>query len=597
MDDLRLSTKQEQAVASRARAITVVASAGTGKTEVVARRVERILVESEREEFRVLAVSYTIRAADGLSRRLATRLGALHRRVDADTIHGFALGCLRQHGTRIGLPLEPEVLTRLEDRHELLSEWLKREGRRPLDDPAETFSKLDLDRTRGITDLKVDSWRQVLAEAGAVDYPAMLERATELMQLPSVHRIYRALYRHVVVDEAQNLTRAQYRLLTELIGRPSADHIPAVMIGDERQSIVGFAGADHTLMAEFETEYEAERIELDTNYRSAVRIAEAAEAVANALGQPPEPLLVRFPAEGEVRIGEYPTEEAEGEAVADWVRRQLAEGLAGCVVAPGEPTSVDLEQVAVLGRSAAALNPTREALDKLDIAHASASTPDEWVTSPAGQALVEMIGLRSAPDHLSIRRRLAQLCGHPDPEAWSNVAELCAGSSDPGIVELTQICVVDSPEQLISELDRLEIEDQDWPDDARQIKDAWASFVDRAAAGSRSFAEFKQHIARCQRGDRLDPGVRLLTIHKAQGQEFKSVALVACNQGQIPDFRSTTADEIAAELRTFYVAVSRPTRSLLLTRSETRLTRYSLRDTEQSDFLSLVEPAASLISA
>ena len=596
MDDLRLSAKQEEAVASRARAITVVAAAGTGKTEVVARRVERILIESEREEFRVLAVSYTVRAADGLSRRLASRLGALHRRVDADTIHGFALGCLRQHGTRIGLPLEPEVLTRLEDRHELLSEWLRREGRRPLDDPAETFRKLDLDRARGITNLKVDSWRQVLAEAGAVDYPAMLERAGELMQLPSVHRIYRALYRHVVVDEAQNLTRAQYRLLTDVIGYPNTDHISSVLIGDERQSIVGFAGADHTLMAEFETDYGAERIELDTNYRSAARVAEAAEAVANALDQPPEQLSVRFQAEGDIRIGEYPSEEAEGEAVADWIRRHLVNGLADCVVAPGESTSVDPEQVAVLGRSAAALNPTREALDKLDIAHASASTPDEWVTSPSGQALVELIGLRSAPNHLSIRRRLSQLCEHPDPEAWSDVAGLFASSTDLGITKLTHVCDIDSPEQLISELDGLEIEDQDWPDDARQLKDAWASFVDRTATGSRSFAEFKQHITRCQRGDRLDPGVRLLTIHKAQGQEFKCVALVACNQGQIPDFRSTTADQVAAELRTFYVAVSRPTRSLLLTRSETRLTRYNLRDTERSDFLSLVEPAASRVS-
>lgn len=53
-----------------------------------------------------------------------------------------------------------------------------------------------------------------------------------------------------------------------------------MLIGDERRSIVGFAGADHTLMAEFENEYEAERIELGTNYRSAVRMANAAEAIA-----------------------------------------------------------------------------------------------------------------------------------------------------------------------------------------------------------------------------------------------------------------------------------------------------------------------------
>ena len=111
MRHVALSDDQLRAVQSDSSAVVVVAGAGSGKTEVLAHRVERLLMASQDEGYRILAVSYTVKAADELRDRLAARLGDAHRRVDADTIHGFAHGLLRQHGTRIGLPIEPEVIT------------------------------------------------------------------------------------------------------------------------------------------------------------------------------------------------------------------------------------------------------------------------------------------------------------------------------------------------------------------------------------------------------------------------------------------------------------------------------------------------------
>ena len=559
------------------------------KTEVVARRLERLLAQSPSEEFKILAVSYTHRAADGLRDRLASRLGDLHRRVDADTIHGFALSVVRHHGTMIGLPLEPEILSRDEDRLELLATWLRQSGYRQPQDPFEVFRELDLNRARDNETDRVEIWRRVLAEAGALDYQAMLERATELMLLRSVRRIYASLYRHVIVDEAQNLTKSQYRLLTSLIGSPDSDHLAAMLVGDERQSIVGFAGADHTLMARFENEYCAERIELDTNFRSAKRIDRVARAVAAALEVPLDESEIAFPARGQVQVREYQSESAEGEGVASWIQKQLSDGLPAKVVSPGESTSVTAEQIAVLGRSAAALIPTREALDKLKIAHASASTPDAWVTSPPAQAVVELIGFKTAPDHQSTRRRLAHLCGIEKGKNWKELSELFRQSAEPDLAALASLGTVASPEELISTLSELDVADPDWLGDLEQINDSWSSFIDRVAAGSQSFGEFKHHIARCQRGDPLDPGVRLLTVHKAQGQQFKSVAVVACNKGQFPDFRADTYEAQEAERRTFYVAVSRPSRALFVSRSAMRRTRYGPRATERSDFLEWIE--------
>lgn len=588
MTEFRLTARQEQAVASRAHALTVVAGAGTGKTEVVARRLERLLAQSPLEEFRVLAVSYTVRAADGLRDRLASRLGDLHRRVDADTIHGFALGVVRRHGTLIGLPLEPEVLSRDEDRRELLAAWLRRGGYRQPHDPAATFRELDLDRAQENETSRVDIWRRVLAEAGALDYQAMLERATELLSLRSVRRIYASLYKHVIVDEAQNLTKSQYRLLTSLVGSPVKKHIATMLVGDERQSIVGFAGADHTLMALFEHEYRAERIELDKNFRSAQRIDGVARRVAAALDLPLDARSTSLAARGELRLEEFESEAEEGAGVASWIEKQLSDGLPNDVVSPDESTSVGREQIAVLGRSAAALIPTREALDKLDIPHASASTPDAWVTSPPAQAIVELIGFKSAPDHFSTRRRLLRLCGKDGDEKWTEVSELFRQSADRDIAELAHLGTVATPAELIAALRELDIGDPDWLDDLQQIQDSWTSFIDRVPASSQSFAELKHHIARCQRGDPLDSGVRLLTVHKAQGHEFRSVAVVACNEGQFPDFRAKTPEAEEAERRTFYVAVSRPFRSLLVSRARTRRTRYGPRPTSPSRFLEWV---------
>lgn len=589
MADFQLNERQQAAVDSPSRALIVVAGAGSGKTEVVARRVERILLESVQEDYRVLAVAYTVKAADELRDRLASRLGDLHRRVEADTVHGFALSLLRQHGTRIGLPLEPEVLARDEDRYELLSSWLSEQGASALPDPASTFRELDLARARRQNAPLLDEWRDALASVGALDFPAMLDRAIELTESQVVQRSLRHVYEHVIVDEAQNLTEAQYQLLTGIIGSPGTEHTNAMIVGDERQSIVGFAGADSTLINRFETEYDGTRIELDTNYRSARKIVGITRAVAKAMGQPQDELRVQFPATGSVEVRSFSSESSEAEGVASWIKAVLQSGLNPEWLAPGEPTSVEAEQIAVLGRSAAALAPTRQALDALGVENASASTADEWVTSPPGRALVEAISIRSTSNPFASRRRLLSICGHlPDAE-WSSLAEVLRRCDDSDIAKLAALADVQSPSDLVAGLATIQIEAPDWSDDISQLATAWASFADRVPVAGRSFAEFRQHIARTQRGDSMDPGVRLLTIHKAQGQEFRCVAVVACNDGQLPDFRATSADERSAELRTFYVAVSRPARTLLLTRSLSRQTRYGTRLTDPSPFLGYAE--------
>jgi DNA helicase-2/ATP-dependent DNA helicase PcrA len=596
--DYHLSAEQDAAVRSSDPAIVVVASAGSGKTEVAARRVERLLGESPGGSFRILALSYTLKAAEELGQRFRERLGDLRRRVDTSTVHGFAHSLLRQHGTRIGLPVEPEVLVRDEDRAEVLARWLEAEGRPIPDDFVTIFQRLDLARARQQPAPLLEEWEAALESAGALDYGSMLVRAADLLELKSAHRQLARLYAHVIVDEAQNLTAAQYTLLTSLIGAPSADsqHLPTMVVGDDKQSIVGFAGADPQLISRFAAEYGATRFELRTNFRSATAIALLGESVADQLGdrRAGSTDAVEYAAPGVVELHEAADEEAEAHVVSDWVAGLLDHGLPERAIAAGESVQVRPDDIAVLSRAAAGLRATQVALESAGQTVATSSSADDWLATLAGKVAFEMVALRSAGGHKSTHWQLARLLDTDDALVSSpdGVAQVLESELDAGLRILAPICAIDMPGPFISALTQLEMPSEignqrlaDWDADCRQLTDAWLSFVQQTDVVEQTWGNFRLHVSRQQRGDDLAPGVRLLTIHKAQGREYRAVALVGLNEGQLPDFRATTSEEQLSELRTFYVAVTRPSRLLLVTRARSRVTRYGPRATDPSPFL------------
>lgn len=596
-----LSDEQKVAVWSDDRAIVVVASAGSGKTEVAARRVERLLAVSPDESFRVLALSYTLKAADELRDRFKTQLGELQKRVDTNTVHGFAHSLLRQHGTRIGLPLEPEVLVRDEDRAELLARWLATEGRPTPEDLFAVLRELDVARARLRPGNLLGEWESALSNVGALDYASMLTRATELLALQSTHRQLNRLYAHVIVDEAQNLTPAQYELLTALIGPPMKDHIPTMVVGDDKQSIVSFAGADPRLIARFASEYRAKRFELRRNFRSAGAIVAAGDAVASHLGQRTSQSrrTTVYAAAGRIDVHEAADEKAEGHFVATWIADLLQNGLPLAALAPGESSHVDPDEIAVLARAAAGLRPTQEALEDAGYKPATSISPEDWLSALAGKVAYEIIALRSASGHQSTHWQLARLLGVDETEVESpeKVAQCLAAHPDPGLRLLSPLCSSETIAEFMASVDGLvppaDTDDQtlaSWDADFRQLLDSWQSFCDETDRVARTWGNFRLHVSRQQRGDDLDPGVRLLTIHKAQGREYRAVAVVGLNDGQLPDFRATSTDDQLSELRTFYVAITRASRVLLLSRARSRSTRYGPRGTAPSPYLALVRP-------
>lgn len=219
------------------------------------------------------------------------------------------------------------------------------------------------------------------------------------------------------------------------------------------------------------------------------------------------------------------------------------------------------------------------------------------MTTRTAKVAFELIALRSTNQNQSSRWQLGRLLDE-DPSEFATIESVTltlAGQSDPSLSELAGVLGAGEPEDFIEALADIEAaesasddEAAAWQADTEQFERAWEAFASRTPAAERTWGNFRISIVQQQRGDDLASGVRLLTVHKAQGREFKAVAVVGLNDGQLPDFRATSDDEMKSELRTFYVAVTRPTRLLLLTRSAMRRTRYGSRGTTESRFLSHV---------
>ncbi len=475
----------------------------------------------------------------------------------------------------------------------------------------ELLAELDLARAKMEPHQHLELWRRALSNVGAVDFAEMLAKAYELLQIPAFVRLYERIYGLIIVDEAQNLTKQQYQFLTALAGPPSTDttqpRIPVMLLGDPKQSIIRFAGADNTLMNRFAKEFKAKRFVLKQNFRSAKDLASLARRVAHELEKEnyeDDPDL-EYPAPGHIEVRHIEVlsrldEEAEGIYVADWVHRMLENGLPEESLAENESGNVEEKQIAVLARSSSALRPVNEALIKKGLEPAMVYGDKDFMATDLGRIAILLMRKYSTAHKMTAELGLRRELCSPVLNAADNngIAKALRTNSDGRYLNiLLPLLKADNPQDLVSSLRKCYLPENGapdallagWCDDQAFIDDTWQEFANATPVADRSWTSFALHLDRSLRGRDLGPGVRLLTVHKAQGREFKAVAVIGMNDGQFPDFRARSEQEKRAELNTFYVAVTRASRVLLLTRALERQTRYGPRRTEPSPYLEYIK--------
>ena len=606
----QLTEQQLEVVHSNKRKCLVIAPAGSGKTEVLIRRIERILDESAGESFRLLAVTFTLKAADELKTRLARSVGDEVWRVDAHTIHEFALGWLRLAGQAVGVSPDVVVYAENRDRIDLLRRLLDSVGESHLGDEgiADTLRRIDdlrtnLDRPVEMFDEILDRSAFSLAEiyeaylaamndAGGIDFPGMLAKLLDLFEAdPPVLRRIQRTYRHILVDEGQDLTHAQAEVLRLI----ASDSVELCVVADDRQSINGWAGGSiewaYRLLG---SDYQ--RYDLLHNFRCATQILSLARNVALHFNPPrtdaeppwgaPEGMAIPVMAEDSAE---------EARIVVDWIESLITKGIEPSVLIDGEDPRVLPQDIGVIARTRYGLDSIQQELARRGREVSIQVDVGSLLASSEARLFHALLEIRANSKNDPAWRRIDEEIFHllgsentfdSDGRDLAKLADAVPHKSIRKTVELVERSTVGA--QGLDKLMReLAAGGYFGGSDLQRFLGWWREYRASTAHQDRDLSAFLRYLLRVQQARPNQPGVRLTTAHRSKGLEFRAVALVGLTQGSFPDYRALNRPEqIDAERRAFYVSITRASRALYLTWPRRRQTRYRERTDGPSQFLS-----------
>jgi DNA helicase-2/ATP-dependent DNA helicase PcrA len=313
-----LNADQKRAVTHDRGPLLVVAGAGTGKTQVVTRRIAWLIATGRAKPSEILALTFTDKAAEEMQARVDRLVPYGYTDTVISTFHAFGDRVIREHALELGLPSEPRVLSRPETVI-FLSERLFRldlDEYRPLGNPtrflaalASLFSRLkdedvspdafaahaarlaaEADSSRAddpAREARLETarrqaelaaayarYQELLGEAGAIDFGDQVALALRLLrEHPAARAELQARFRYVLVDEFQDVNRAQAELVA-LVAEPRRN---IAVVGDDDQSIYRFRGAATGAIIDFLGRFQGARtVVLRRNYRSRAGILDAA---------------------------------------------------------------------------------------------------------------------------------------------------------------------------------------------------------------------------------------------------------------------------------------------------------------------------------
>ena len=286
-----LNSRQREAVVHEGGPLVVFAGAGSGKTRVITFRIAHLIAMHDVAPWRILAVTFTNKAAGEMRERLLGLLGEQGAAVQVGTFHATCARLLRRHGESLGLSKDFTIYDD-QDQLALVKRVLRDLG---LDEkryqPKALAGRINRAKqeVQGPADIETpDTWSEVvrrvyttyeerLQQANALDFGDLIYRTVRALEADDSFRdAVVGRFSHVLVDEFQDTNHAQFRLVQLL----SEGHRNLCVVGDDDQSIYRWRGADRRNILDFRASFpDATLVKLEQNYRSTQRILRAANAV------------------------------------------------------------------------------------------------------------------------------------------------------------------------------------------------------------------------------------------------------------------------------------------------------------------------------
>jgi DNA helicase-2/ATP-dependent DNA helicase PcrA len=569
-----LNPAQEAAVTSDGAPVCILAGAGSGKTRVLTRRIAWRADTGRVDPRHLLAVTFTRRAAGELGTRLAA-LG-VRSQVAAGTFHSLAYSQLRRRWAE--LDERPPAI--LERKARLLAPLLPRRGSSPVQ-PADVAAEIEWAKARMVTPDRYEAeaatadrrsplplaaiaslYERYEAEKrrrGLVDFDDLLLLCAQALETDAEFAaVQRWRFRHLFVDEFQDVNPAQFRLLEAWRG----GRTDLCVVGDPNQAIYAWNGADPSFLTGFARRFPGTTVlRLDDNYRSSPQVL----AVANAVLGGRSALRAQAPDGPLPTVSSAATDHDEAVAVARAVRRHHGGNRpwSDCAVLTRTHAQLVLFEEAFRGagipyrvRGAARflqLPEVREAVGSLR-------------RRPSATPLATVL-----PDLLELAREAAAPAGAPgDDGAAATTAPIPAPA--PG-----------GASERAANLESL----------ARLAREQLAAEPQASVGG------FLAWLVATLRGDDPDAGgdaVELATLHAAKGLEWPVVFIAGLEQGLVPIGHAESPEARAEERRLLYVGITRAQRQLHCSWAERRTFGARTLTRSPSPYLDRIEAVVQALA-
>jgi DNA helicase-2/ATP-dependent DNA helicase PcrA len=607
-----LSAVQAKAVEHTDGPVLIFAGAGSGKTRVLTQRIAYLLRELNVAADRILAVTFTNKAAGEMKTRLERMVGPAARDLWVGTFHSVCVRVLRRDGSCAGIAPSFAIIDEA-DQRQLIKDVLDdldyderqlspgaclheiSKAKNALIWPEKYHEKQTSFAGERLANVYAEYERR-LRESNSLDFDDLIVRTIDLLEKnEDVRKKYQRKFQYILVDEYQDVNIAQYRLIS-LLG---TQHKNVTVVGDDDQSIYSWRGSDYRMILRFEEDFPGAKVfKLEENYRSTQRILDAANAlVAKNKTRAPKKLFTQR-AHGEA-ITVYPaaTERDEARYVTEKIKEMVREGAAyreflvlyrtnaqsrvfeEALLSEGIPYRVvggvgfyaRAEIKDVISYLRYVLNPSdalafkrivnvpRRGIGQQTLAALVHAAKARNIS--AGEAIFNSELLKEAvPKKLKELERFAELIrSFRERSRRLGVADLLvAVMEDSGYVRELQ---AEETHDARARLENL----QELVGVAREYESLEAE---------PSLSGFLSNIALISDLDALEPDasyVTLMTLHSAKGLEFPHVFLTGLEEGIFPHSRVLTeVQELEEERRLAYVGVTRAMDRLFLSFAQRR---------------------------
>lgn len=631
-----LNSVQQEAVQHTEGPLLILSGAGSGKTRVITHRVAYLIKHHRVSPFRILAVTFTNKAANEMKERLDSLIGeGTSKNLWVSTFHATCSRILRRDIEQLDgftrnftiydkseqVTVVKDILRQfnLDDKmysprtiHDLVSK-AKNDSIKP-----GTYANTADGYYEKIVAQVYPLYQDTLRKNNALDFDDLLNFTVELFRKHSdVLEHYQEKFAHVLVDEYQDTNRCQYDLVRYLVGEKQN----VCVVGDDDQSIYGFRGADIHNILDFETNYPNTRVlRLEQNYRSTKNILEAAwSVVQNNKARKPKKLWTKNDV-GEL-VTCYEAMDERDEA-----------GFVGTKIEDWHADGVEFRDFAIFYRTNAQSRIFEEALRSANIPYQIVGGLGFYDRMEIKDLIAYLRVMCNPFDSISLRRIInvpSRGIGATSLERLMNFADAQEITLFEAIERVDEIDTInsgiktkirrfakifegyepddlpaDALEHVLDTTSYLEnfkgqrtIEAQNRVENIEELRNAVYEY--EMIAEEPTLADYLENVAliadidTMKTDDNTDETniVTLMTLHSAKGLEFPFVFIVGMEEGYLPHKNSMNSEmELEEERRVCYVGITRAMEQLYLVHANARRTWSGAEYRVPSRFLEEISP-------